>query len=339
MSLTSVLKNCGLVDKYPYINDNLQECAEYMSEMRSGRSDSWRTIKVILNRFYKYARNQDGFVQKGDVYIKLPIDEYLDTICTGQKYKYRVYCRHDINDFAETKYVENFCGKSIGQILPYFSYLRYNHYMLYYLKKYPTVCDVFSKLLDIDLVMLLSKIFARLEFAMENNLTPRMFKKLWQFYGGACSYFGFFLSRTLHTFDKNINIDDLLDSSDINARIEQSLYVMNDPDYNTLMKNTLKNLCESSKQIYELFVAMDVTQMTLFIKNNLDWDVHIGQLVKRNVTKRTLLRCIIQWADLYMVHLIPKVKNETQIMEENAPLANLVLPEKITNNKMVIVEL
>jgi hypothetical protein len=312
-----MLRNCGLDDKYPLLRTNIDLCiTTFVTEFKP--SSDYQTFPVEFMIFIsRYRRN---------FYGNISWTEFIDKICVGAFYKFKVYHEHNINDFIITNFVTNFCSKNINDILEIFDDLNMKHNISIENKNNPEINDNLVKMFNCHLLMMLGNIFARFNFCIKYDYFAEVPNKLLHF--------------TKHCLDKNIKPINYIMIDKIIIKISESVrkYRTMTQNFvnmwnNETSKKFINDFYEMHKETYDWFQSMDSEKLISYINSIPDLEVLYRIDTKKIHSRDLILNTIVDIDYMFIVHIIDTTDSICKIQ-----CSDLVIPTsaKIDNILFVI---
>ena len=324
----------GLTVKYPVIKSNLpifssiftNNFARYNPYQRLGR----RFIRIMTK--YVVKSKAPNLV----ITNTLPsIDEYIEQECVRDLSCFGIYHKHILNDFYATKYVTEFFGKTIDEILTIFAYCNMKTEISGYLCHHnPELNIKMNNIFDMHLVMALAETFALFDLAIKHGLVNPIFNNI---------YTTFIINNKItKCLTKNTTMQKYID--DPNSKLMAKIRVLvSNNEINHLkigvdsaIQNLVNEIYEMQKTIFCFFRNKNSPEMKEFCEKNPNLNVMVGRYfnAKRNLTDAAILKFIFKFDKIYLYHVI----NSMDVDINFEQICDLKIPQNKPINKMLVID-
>lgn len=315
-SSQAAIEKCGIDAKYPVIKDNMDGFRKILYQGACRYSSYQRIAKRFLSQCTKYIRKPQSF--------QVSFEQHVALACVRDLRKFRIYLEHDITDFKSTKFVEDFCGRSIATVLDCFAAFNMNNDINYQLRKNNTIYDHIVKILNIHLMMFLAKCFSIYEVTMMFD-TPELLS-----YININDEIGIYKSSLnqyiILGLQQGRNLQEIIDTSDSDYVIEISQKLGWSELIVQGFVNFLGPIHETLNKLLHFFANKSNTEILHFCAQNPDFDATLGKFFTghKNLSKDQLIKIISNIEYSFLGKILP---TNLVINEDSELVSDLKLPQ------------
>lgn len=329
VEVKSALTKCGIFDKYPEMKGQINELSYYVLSGYRGLNLS-TDMKTFINKIALYNNAKAGMIPSGSGYVQLPIDQYLEELSKNSSlYKFKIYHKYNINDFRSSGIVSEFCGKPIDHIIKSFECFQIQHIIPMHLQKNVPLINMVHHIIDVNLVIMLGKIFVPLDLGMKYNCVYEIMYP--DFYYTVDEFVEtFFKKATSVPYQNNEQklMDDLVGRITREVEMDE-MEISIGPD----QQKFITEFYQMRKQINDLLVSK-TSELEEFIKKIPEFDATYGKFIVANKSPKIIIRNIMDCYSPVMNYIIDESKPKN-----TKPGIDLVMPSKQILNRMLVIEI
>lgn len=167
---SSLLNKLDFSTKHPVLSQFIDD---YHNRYRIYFGYTYSTaLREWTAHFSKYITKKDGIIENAGQLIQLSIPEYIRYLCNKIKklYKYKIYYENNIEQFRLVKFLIDFFGKPIIDILQVFDKYNLVHEIPQKFNKHTEIYLAMKKIYDTHLAMTLATYFVEVDIQIRHNL-------------------------------------------------------------------------------------------------------------------------------------------------------------------------
>ncbi len=149
-----IINNLNLCLIYPKISKHVGFCATY--------------IGINLGYGSYYYESMNYFADQLSISENINYDEFIEWYVNRNKsYYISIYSKYQIDDFKATRFVSDFCGRPIKEILEIFDCVNFKNRLPMTIRTNVQIYDVVLKFFNMHLIMRLAHIFSFMNYVMK----------------------------------------------------------------------------------------------------------------------------------------------------------------------------
>ncbi|XWV24686.1 putative ORFan [Tupanvirus deep ocean] len=332
----SVISKCKLDHKYPLIKKYNQEVVNFLHHKFRRYSDYQRIGRRLIDRCSKYCRKMLGMDYSSNPPTQLNFEQFMEKYLLKEARMFIVYFKKNLTDFACTKFLQEFIGEPVVDILNIFDRMNMKNDINHHIRNNDEVFQNVIKICNMHLLMYLSKLFYTIDIAMKSD-SLSLLTTIYENSRYSTRY-GSYRQIT------NLMVDSLKNETDISP-------IINDPD-NEIIKNimsstdnsnqyisALNQIFDCKKKLYDLFLNKASDDMQEIFKKYPDIDALIGYhfVTKRVAKKDFVINRLLKIDDFFIIYFLGDNVNFNLVDNDIEQIKNLKMPtNKFTNSKIVI---
>ncbi|XWV25929.1 putative orfan [Tupanvirus soda lake] len=301
--MLSVISKSGLEDKYPQVKKYKQIVSDFFLIKFKAYSEYQRAGRSFIGKCSKYCRNQFGMDYSSNPPVRINFEQFMDKYFVRDKRVFIIYFKRDISELASVKFLEEFTGKSIIDILAIFDCINMKSDITYHIKNDISVYQNVLKIINTHMLVYLSKVFYLLDIAIKTNTT----QMLCQLYVNTnYSPLHGYLKKFTNIFSVNLkngtNVSEIindLDPDDIKKKF----------DHTGSHHDITTGLCkiyECKKKLYDYFTNKTSADILAICQKYPDIDILIGHyfLTNRVVKKDFVINHLLKLDNFVIIYYL-----------------------------------